>query len=72
MDETLIRTTEERFKLLSLNVVNLRDLFGVGIKLNRRIFKHSNQIKSTITTRTWALSTEWTRTWPSSGLVLES
>ena len=33
------------------------------------IFKNNNQISSTVTTRTWVLSTEWTRTWPSTGLV---
>ena len=41
--------------------VNLRDLFGVGTKLKENIFKNINQMNSTVTTRTWVLSTEWTR-----------
>ena len=48
-----------------------RDLFGVGTKLKESIFKNNNQINSTVTTRTWVLSTEWIRTWPSTGLVSE-
>ena len=46
-----------------------KDLFGVEIKLKESIFKDNNQINSTITTRSWGLSTEWTRTWPSAGLA---
>ena len=46
-----------------------KDLFGVEIKLKESTFKDNNQINSTITTRSWGLSTEWTRTWPSAGLA---
>ena len=55
---------------LLLNLVNLRDLFGFGTKLKENMFKN-NQIISIVTTRTWVLSTEWTKTWPSTGLVSE-
>ena len=48
-----------------------RDFFGVGTKLKKSIFKNNNQINSTVTTRTWVLSTEWIRTWPSTGFVSE-
>ena len=34
-------------------------------KLEENIFENINQISSTVTTRTWVLSTECTRTWPS-------
>ena len=34
-------------------------------------FKNNNQISSTVTTSTWALSTEWTRTWPSIGIQMK-
>ena len=33
-------------------------------KLEENIFENINQISSTVTTRTWVLSTECTRTWP--------
>ena len=46
----------------------LRDLFDVGTKLKENIFKSNNQISSTVVTRTWVLSTEWSRTWPSIGI----
>ena len=46
-----------------------RHLLGVGTKLKESIFKNNNQINSTVTTRTWVLSTEWIRAWPSTGLV---
>ena len=68
---TLIRPTAGGFTLLFLNLVNLTDLVGVEIKLKENIFKNNNQINSTVTTRPWVLSTEWTRTWPSTGLVSE-
>ena len=55
--------------LHSFNLVNLRDFFSVGTKLKERIFKTNNQINSTVITRTWVLSAEWTRTWPSTWLV---
>ena len=51
--------------------MNLRDLFGVGTKLKNDIFKNNNQISSTVTTRTCALSTEWTKTWPSIGIQMK-
>ena len=53
---------------LSLGTNNL---IGVGTKLKESIFKNNNQISSTDTIRIWVLSTEWTRTWPSTGLVYE-
>ena len=34
-------------------------------KVEKNIFKKNNQISSAATTRTWVLSTEWTKTWPS-------
>ena len=34
----------------------------------KSIFRYNNQISSTVTTRTWVLSKEWTRTWPSIGI----
>ena len=46
-------------------------MFGVGKKLKKDIFKNHNQISSTFTTRTWVLSTEWTRTWPSIGIRMK-
>ena len=46
-----------------------KNLFGLGTKLRESIFKSSNQINSTVTTRTWVLSKEWIRTWPNTGLV---
>ena len=39
--------------IASLNLVNLRDLFGVKIKLKESIFKNKNQINFTVTTRAW-------------------
>ena len=67
----LIRTTAGQFTYDLLNLVNLRDLlFGIGTKLKGCMFKN-NQINSTVTTRTWVLSAEWARTWPSTGLVSE-
>ena len=39
-------------------------LFGVGRKSKESIFKSNNQTNSTVTTRTWVLSKEWLRTWP--------
>ena len=45
-----------------LNLVNLRDLFGVGTKLKNNILEKNNHISSTVTSRRWILSTEWTRT----------
>ena len=60
--------TEPRTQLL-LNPLNLRDLFGVRTKLKENLFKYNNQINSTVTTRTWLFSAEWTRTSPITGLV---
>ena len=63
-----IHQTKKAVKLWQwflLNLLNLRDLFGVGTNLNESIFKSNNQINSTVTTRTWVLSTEGSRTWPS-------
>ena len=48
--------------------MNLRDLLGVGTKLKKNIFKNDYQISFTVTTRTWVLLTEWTRTWQSIGI----
>ena len=69
---TLIRTAAGRFTQLLLNLVNLRDLCGVGTKLKESIFENNNQINSTVTTRTLVLSTEWTRMWPNTRLSLKS
>ena len=41
--------------------MNLRDSFGLGTKLKESIFNKNNQINSIVTTRTWVLSTEWTK-----------
>ena len=51
-----------------MNLVNLRDFLGAATTLKESIFKNNNQIKSTVTTRTWVLST-WTKAWPVTGLV---
>ena len=51
----LFWTTTERCTLILLNFLNLRDLFGVWIKLKESIFKNNHQINSTVTTRTWVL-----------------
>ena len=64
----VVRTITGCFTQLLLNLVNLRDLFGVGTKLKENMLKN-NQINSIVTTRQWVLSTEWTRTWASTGLV---
>ena len=40
-------------------------------KFEENIFKKNNQINSSVTTRTWVLPTEWTKTRPSTGLVSE-
>ena len=65
----LVRTTAVRLTYLFLQLVNQRDLFAVGTKLKKNIFKNKNQINSTVTTKTWVLGTEGTRTWPSTGLM---
>ena len=39
--------------------------------MKESIYKNNKQIDSTVTITTWVLSTEWTRTWPSTGLVSE-
>ena len=41
--------------------MNLRDSVGLGTKLKESIFNNNNQINSIVTTRTWVLSTEWTK-----------
>ena len=63
-DKRLVRTTAGWFTSLLMNLVNLRDLLGVETKSKESILKKPNQIKSTFTSRTWVLSTEWTRAWP--------
>ena len=65
------RTTSVWFVKVLLNLVNPRDLFGVGTKLKKIIFKNNNQISFTFTTRTWVLSIEWTRMWPSIGIQMK-
>ena len=42
-------------------------MFGIGRNLKKKLFKKNKEISSTVTTRTWVFSTEWTRTWPSTG-----
>ena len=49
---TLIITNTGRFTLLLLNLVNLRDLFGVEAKLKEGIFKKKSQINFIFLTRT--------------------
>ena len=49
---TLIITNTGRFTLLLLNLVNLRDLFGIEAKLKEGIFEKNNQINFTFLTRT--------------------
>ena len=44
-----------------MNLVNLRIFLGVVGELKESISKSNNQIKFTVTTRTWVLSTEWTK-----------
>ena len=51
--------------------MNLRDLFGVGTKLKKKMFKNNKQIGSTVTTRIWVLSTEWTSTCKSMGIQMK-
>ena len=65
----LVRTTAGRFTYLLMNLVKLLNFLGVARKLKESIFKNSNQIKFTVTSRTWVLSREWTRAWPVTGLV---
>ena len=64
LSQLLVRTISGQLTKLYLNLVNLSDLFGVGRKLKESVFKNNNQINSTVTTKSWVLSTEWTRTWP--------
>ena len=40
-------------------------------KLKESIFKNNNQINYSVTTTTWVLSTEWSRTWSSKGLIFK-
>ena len=40
-------------------------------KIEKNIFISNNQISSTVTTRTWVFSTEWTRTWPSISIPMK-
>ena len=47
------------------------NLFAVGTKLKESMFDSSNQIDSTVTTRTWFVLKEWIRTYPNTGLVSE-
>ena len=65
----LVWTTTEWCTLLLLNFLNLRDLFGIWRKLKESIFKNSNQINSTVTTRTLIFLKGWTRVSPSTRLV---
>ena len=41
-------------------------------KVEKNIFKKNNQISSAATTRTWVLSTEWTKAWPSIDVQLKN
>ena len=38
-------------------------------KVEKKYIQENNQVYSTVTTKPWILSTEWTRTWPSTGLA---
>ena len=46
-------------------------MFGAWTKLKESIFKNNNQINSNVTTRIWVLPTEWSRSLPSTRLVLK-
>ena len=49
---------------------NLQRFFWMFWNLLKEIIlKNNNQINSTVTTRTWVLSTEWTRTWANAVLL---
>ena len=68
--QQLVRTTPGRFIQFFLNLVNnLRGFLGAVTKLKGSVFKNNNQINSIATTRTWVLSTEWTRAQAITGLV---
>ena len=67
----LVSMTTGRCTLFLLNFLNLRDLFGVWIKLKKNLFKNNNQTNSTVTTRTGFFSKGWTRAFPSTRLVSE-
>ena len=45
------------------------DLFSVTVRLKESVLKNNSQINFIVTTRTWILSTEWTRKWPRTRLV---
>ena len=60
-----------RCTLFLLNFLNLRDLLGVRIKLQKNIFKNNNQTNLTVTTRAGFFSKGWTRAFPSARLVSE-
>ena len=47
-------------------------MLGVGTRLKKDIFKNNNQFSFTVTTRTWVLPTEWTRTWSSIGIWVKN
>ena len=38
-------------------------------KVEESIFKNNNEINSTVTTKSWVLSKDWTRTCPNTGMV---
>ena len=57
---TLTVGSWNKCKAVYIASYDLRDFHGVAAKLKESIFKNNNQIKSTVTTRTWVLSTEWT------------
>ena len=67
----MVRTAAVRFTQIVLDLVNLRDLFGVVTKLKINIFKNNNEISFTVRIRTLILSIEWTGTWPSIGIRLK-
>ena len=46
-------------------------MLGVKTKLKNNIFENNIQISSTVPTRTWVLSKEWTRTWPNIGIRMK-
>ena len=68
---TVVRITTGWFTKLLLNLLNLRNLFGVWKMLKEGIFNHNNYTNSTDSTRTWVLSTQWTRTRSSTGMICE-
>ena len=64
--------TTRWFIQLFLNLLNLKKCSAFGKSWNKlNILKSNNQINSTVTNRAWVLSTYWTRSRSSAGLLCE-